>query len=358
MWHTLGQVRALAALDAELRGPGPSHAYLFTGPPRVGKGAVARELAMALNCEAAEQFRPCHECRPCERIASARHADVQVLSIDSPCDESNERDHDHARRPATVIRICQVHRACRVAAEAPFEGSRRVFIIEPADLLNNDSANALLKTLEEPPASVVFVLVSSREDAVPETIRSRCRRLEFAPVPAAEIAAHVEAQYRLTPEIAHTVGRLARGRIGWALATVRGDGLAARAHATAEIREVAAGSRARRFAFAADLAKQWGQDRAAVREQLETWGEWWRDLLVVAAGQPALVAHLDQTAALRDEAGKYDARGIAGFLETLRETQGYLEENVNPRLALESMMLSLPAVRRSEAGQQAGPVRG
>lgn len=353
MWWTAGQSRAIHAIEADLRGAGPAHAYLFAGPPHTGKSTLARELAMALNCEAAAEFRPCHECRQCSLIAENKHADVQVLSNASPCDEGGN-DHDHAKRAATVIRLCQVQRARRVATEAPFEGRWRVFLVDPADLLNNESANALLKILEEPPGQVVFLLVSANENAVPETVRSRCRRLELAPVPTTAIAAHIRERTSLPDEEIEAIARLARGRIGWAIGAATADGLRQRAERIAEIVEMAHQGRVKRFAIAADLAKTWTSDRDAVRGTLETWEEWWRDVLLAALGRPELAAHLAQRATLEEEASRYTPRELLQFLERLREVESFLEENINPRLALETAMLAMPPARNTPAGAGRG----
>ncbi len=353
MWWTVGQARAIHAIEADLAGQGPAHAYLFAGPPHTGKSTLALEVAMALNCEAEPTFRPCHECRQCGLIAEGKHADVQRLSNASPCDESGS-DHDHAKRPATVIRLCQVQRARRVATEAPFEGRWRVFLVDPADLLNNDSANALLKTLEEPPAQVVFLLVSANEDAVPETVRSRCRRVALGPVALREIVAHLGARTPLAEEEIEAIARLARGRIGWAIEAATADGLRQRSERIAELVELAHQGRVRRFAVAADLAKTWTADRDAVRATLETWEEWWRDVLLAALGRPELAAHRGQRATLEEEASRYTPRELVQFLERLREAESFLEENINPRLALETAMLAMPPARSAAAGAGRG----
>ena len=353
MWWTGGQDRAVEMLRAVLEGGSPAHAYLLAGPPHTGKATLARELAMALNCAAV--MRPCHECRSCQRIEERKHADVQVLSMNSPCDESNERDHDHARRPATVIRLCQVQRLRRVATEAAFEGGWRVFIIEPADLLNNESANAMLKTLEEPASQVVFVLVTAREESVPETVRSRCRRVAMLPMPTAEIAEYLVAQQGLEQIEARALARLARGRLGWALAAARGDGLAKRREVVEALVRLGAARRVDRLAAAADLAKLWGQDRNAVRDTLDVWLEWWRDLLLIAVGQPDLIAHLELRDVALDEASHYTPQQVLAFIDTLRHVQSYLEENVNARLALEVLLSALPSSGERKEGRVALP---
>jgi len=296
-----------------------------------------------LNCEAAEAERPCHDCRQCKRIGEAKHADVQELSIASPCDEENDREHDHVRRPATVIRLCQVQRVRRTVAEAPFEGRTRVVLVDPADLLNNESANALLKTLEEPPPHVVLILLTAREEALPETVRSRCRRIESQAVPVAEIAEYVSAQYAAGPSEAQALARLSRGRIGWAMVAARDSGLDRGREIIESMVALTSAGRRERFEAADELARLWRQDRSAVRDLLEAWGDWWRDLLLAAAGRPQLIAHAQLAQLAGAEAERFNPVEITAFLESLAHVQGYLEDNINPQLALEVMLLTLPS---------------
>lgn len=364
MWWTLGQEDAVARLQADLASGSPAHAYLFAGPPQTGKATLAREFAMALNCaahdpgqslfasaglEMAAPEGPCHECRPCQRIGGGKHADVQVLGKESPCEEPNEREHDHASRQAAFIRVCQVHRVRRQASEAAFEGRQRVFIIDPADALNPESANALLKTLEEPPPNVTFVLVTAREDDVRETVRSRCRRIELHALPAAEIAEYLEAQRGVERTEARALARLSAGHIGWAIDALERDGMTQRREAVEKLVGLGSAGRPDRFAAAAELARLWTTDRARVRETLAAWSDWWRDILLVAAGQPELVAHLQLKGLAIGEGARYSALQAVRFLEALRDTEAYLEDNVNPRLALEVLLLSLPVPDRKEA---------
>ena len=147
MWQTLGQDRAVAALQRGLAQGRRAHAYLLVGPSQVGKRTLALELAQALNCEGPET--PCQECSPCRRIAASLHADVQVVGVEA----TDGGVHKH-------ISIDQIRELGRVVSLRPFEGRCRVVIIDPADAMNEAAQNAFLKTLEEPPPDVLFVLIT------------------------------------------------------------------------------------------------------------------------------------------------------------------------------------------------------
>jgi len=120
MWQLVGQDRAVTLLQRNLERGAVAHAYLLVGPPHVGKMTLALELAQALNCEAAEP--PCGECDPCQKVASGKHADVQVIGVNS---NGNSND-----KPRTEISIEQVREIQHSSSLPPFEGKHKVFIID------------------------------------------------------------------------------------------------------------------------------------------------------------------------------------------------------------------------------------
>jgi len=342
MWQTVGQDRAVAALQRALRpkadpplaeaGGRRAHAYLLAGPPQVGKATLARELAQALNCDGAEP--PCHECTPCRRIAAGIHADVQTVTVEASGDGAVHKD----------ISIDQIREVGRSVSLRPFEGRCRVIIIDPADAMNEAAQNAFLKTLEEPPPDVVFLLITARPQLLRATIRSRCQRLDLRPLPVAAAQAALIERWGLPERRAEVLARLSRGRLGWALAAQADEEMMrARREALMDIRNLAQCSLAERFARAGDLAGRFGRQREAVLEVLDLWGQWWRDVLLGATGCQEAITNVDLADILRAEAARYDPRQVASFLRSLAAARRRLEENVNPRLALEVLLLDLPA---------------
>lgn len=339
MWTVIGQDAAVAMLSRCLVEGRISHAYLFVGPAQVGKVATARQFAQALNC--LDDAPPCGECRACRLIAEDKHPDVEMIGIGGVCDEPEHRDHgsDGSRE----IRICQVRRVERVLSRTPFEGRYRVVIVDPADALTTEAANAFLKTLEEPPPHVVLILAAEREEALPPTVRSRCRRVPFTAAPLTVVTRALEERWSVPPERAELLARLSRGRLGWALAALADERvLEAREFALDEAERLVEAGYAERFAAAGELAGRYPRDPAGVLTVLETWQEWWRDILLVAVGLPQQVTHLDQLDRLRRQASQYGIDGALRAQEALARVAGELEENANPMLALEVLMLELP----------------
>lgn len=165
-----GQDRAVAQLVRALETGRVPHAYLFCGPAGCGKHTAGIALAMALNCEV-EPGAGCGRCATCERIAAGIHPDVRTLEPSGP---------------SRTIPIADV-RTQVVAAVGlpPHEAKARVFLIEEATTLLGPAANALLKTLEEPPASTHFILGTAAPDKLLPTIRSRCQKVGFVALPPA-----------------------------------------------------------------------------------------------------------------------------------------------------------------------------
>jgi DNA polymerase III subunit delta' len=184
-----GQDRAVAILRRALGADRVAHAYLFAGPAGCGKHTTALALASALSCQAAPA-EGCGTCSSCERIAAGNHPDVQTL----------EREGAARIIPIEAIRA----RVLAQLGHPPHEGRARVYLIEEAGALQSAAANALLKTLEEPPARTHFVLCTTAPDQLLPTIRSRCQRVSFSALPAelrAELAGDGEAASRADSQV-------------------------------------------------------------------------------------------------------------------------------------------------------------
>jgi DNA polymerase-3 subunit delta' len=347
-WGAMAESAAARALSHMIAAGRLPHALLLAGPAQVGKAQLATSLAQALNCDAGAlgPGDPCGECRPCRRIAAARHADFEVVAPGGICRES---DHDHSR--AASIGICQIRRLEVVAALNPYEGRRRVFVIDPADAMTNDASDAFLKTLEEPPDAVTLVLVTDSPARLSETVRSRCRRVEVAPLRREALAARLAGTDDVTPEDADALARMARGRAGWALSAIaEGDPLAQRRAAIENLRQLSAGSAGERLEFAQSVTGRRG-DLGPTLEALDCWREWWRDVLRVRLGVDAGLTHEFLRAELQADAPRYRPNDIAAFLREVRRTEELLRIDVRAQVALEALMLALPrpAAERSAA---------
>src|SRR5919112_4389001 len=187
----IGNARVKAVLKRMLvtgRLPG---ALLFTGEEGIGKRLFALEIARALNCRSPKDNEACGVCPSCTRIAKLNYPQredaeewTQIIWTDHP-------DVGLVVAPKRVLRVEQMRQIEKEANFRPFEGKARVFLIDEADKLNDASANALLKVLEEPPRTSHLILITARPAMLLPTILSRCQMIRFAPLTADEIESHL-----------------------------------------------------------------------------------------------------------------------------------------------------------------------
>jgi DNA polymerase-3 subunit delta' len=334
-WGVIGQERAVAFLQRAVAHGRLHHAYLLSGPPQVGKRTLALAFAQALNCEWVEP--PCQQCRSCQRIARGFHPDVVVLGLQT--DERSEQG-----RLRKNIGIGQVQELAAALALQPYEGRWRCVIIDGAERLSVEAANALLKTLEEPPPQVLLIVLTVDPEQLLPTIRSRCQRLDLCLVAEAVIAAELHRQ-GAPEETARHLARLANGRPGWALAAFRDpDQLTTRSEQLTLLVEALRGDTLQRLDQAAKLATRFAASREEVYATLDLWQGWLRDVLVLAAGGADLLWNQDWAATLHTVAATVAPAQARAGIEALRRCRRQLEANVNARLALEAALLDLPTL--------------
>ena len=343
-WKTLGQDHLIARLQPALEQGRESHAYLLTGPPHVGKLTLAREVAQAVNCLSSSSPPleggniggvPCGQCVQCQRIADGLHADVKVVDFEFTR-KVEGRDN------VTAITINAIRELERTVNLNPFEGSRTVIIIDGAGSMTVDAANALLKTLEEPPPGVLFLLLADDEDALLSTIRSRCQTLPLLPMSRREMLDYLTQQRGATEPDADMLYRLSRGCLGWALNALADPQLLEQRQADLErMREAVSAGLDTRFGYANEVASLFGSNRPAARELLSLWLRWWRDLLLVKEGADEYMHNADHADALRAHAETLTTGQIAAFIRRLLDTMAALDANVSPRLAMETLMLNV-----------------
>ncbi len=335
MWQIIGQQRAVEALENSLRRGRLSHACLLTGPEHVGKRTLAIAIAQALNCPSED--RPCGLCRTCDRIASGNHSDVQMISL-----------AENAGPEQTAVKsigVEQVREMQRTVSLNPYEGGYRVIIIDGAELMSEGAANSLLKTLEEPPANTVFLLLTTREDFLLPTIHSRCQRIELEPVPVEDIRQILREKWQASSEQSDLLARLSHGCIGWAISAMNDESLLEKRQLNLEgLISLAFTDINGRFKYAAEMAQEFGKSRNTVRKRLELWLDWWRDLMLFKSGTDQYMVNIDQRGKIEEQARQLDLNSIRHAIRSIRETMRNLERNANPRLALEVLMLNVPAL--------------
>jgi DNA polymerase-3 subunit delta' len=332
MWQVIGQNGAVSLIQRSLERGSLAHAYLVTGPPHVGKMTLAINLAQALNCEATET--PCGACPSCQKIEQGKHADVQIIGLTSG---------DDGARSRAEISIDQIRQLQHSASLPPFEGRYKAFIIDGAELLSTEAANCFLKTLEEPVGRVVFVLLTTNSSLLPETVVSRCQRLELLPVAAGEAEAALISRWDIEPQKARLLARLSHGCFGWALsAALNADLLTQYYERRYRLLDIINSGQESGFTYAAQLATQFSQERGSVQEVLALWLDFWRDLLLIKVGFSQAITNIDLEDTLIKWASGFSLAQVRAFISSIQAAREQLRQNANPRLVLEVLMLDMP----------------
>lgn len=325
----VGHVRLIDLLSRSVAGGTLPPSLLFAGPAGVGKHLTAVAVAQAFNCLESSNGDACGTCPACSRIARGVHPDVLFVT---PNDNGN-------------IRMEPIRDVIDAAQYRPFEGRRRVVIIDDADALIVPAQNSLLKTLEEPTPSSVFVLVSSRPDMLLPTVLSRCPQLRFRPLSASDIAGALMARGHNETE-ARAVAATADGSLGQALQASAGELVESRDIAHRVLAQAAAQSDpARRVEGAKELlVKVSGGDseRDQLSTHLRSMAVLLRDAEVLATGadEKALV-NVDVRPALEKLATAYRGeRGTRAFAAVDRALAA-LQRNAGVKLVADWLVLQL-----------------
>jgi DNA polymerase III subunit delta' len=325
----LGQEWVVSHLKTAILRKRLAHAYLFLGPEGVGRESTARVLAAALNCqEPLEDGDACGTCASCRRLAAGTHPDFLVITL-TP---------DALQKLQPQIKIGQIREFRRVTAYPPYGDGWRVILIKPAEAMNEEAANALLKTLEEPPERHLLVLAAQCEADLLPTIVSRCHKLAFAPLPAAMIAGELERRRSLALEQAQLLAALSGGSLGRALLLDPEAILAQRRQVLTDLEALSVGS----ASFALDWAQRLAKNRPELDNFLSLARLWYRDLLLCRFQAPAaLLAHQDLLPDLADKAAAVPPETWFRHFTALGLAQRHLHANLNPELTLDILGLRL-----------------
>jgi DNA polymerase III subunit delta' len=337
----IGHRRAVAVLERAIESDRLSHAYLFVGEPRIGKTTLALALARALNCTS--EKRPCGVCRPCRLADANAHPDVQLIQAGGG-EATRSSRHGSEKSAPRSISIDQVRALQHDAALAPVEGRRKIYIVVDAPAMLHDAANSLLKTLEEPPSLVTLILTATEPDALLPTIVSRCQLVRLSPVPTSDLATALAERLGATPERASLAASLAAGRPGWAISALGDESLLdERARRLNDLAILISGTRVERFVYAEKLAQEHTREPDRVAQTLDLWLGYWRDVRMAGLGCDELVVNRDRIDDIRARSRGLEPRQVDGALASVESAMIHLSQNVNVRLALDVMLLGLPA---------------
>jgi DNA polymerase-3 subunit delta' len=302
------------------------HAYLFAGPPGLGRRTLALRFAQAMNCQTpVAPGVPCEQCRDCRQIAAMQHADLTVVQ---------------AEAEGGTLKVDQVREARRTLTLKPYQAKYRVALFLRFQEANDNAANALLKTLEEAPSYAVLILTADNPEQLLPTIVSRCEVLRLRPLNVEQVQREFEMR-GLETERAKLIAHISGGRFGYALRLIGNASLLEnREERLNELQGLMSASRVEKFAYADQISK----NKESMRQTILIWLSYWRDVMLRSAQAKAPLVNVDRNVEIEDLAGRLDlstARTIVSGLEDVLEK---MEKNVNARLLAEVLLLDLPKV--------------
>ncbi|MGD8327853.1 MAG: DNA polymerase III subunit delta' [Acidobacteriota bacterium] len=362
----VGQETTVQALRRALQRHRLPHALLLHGPVGVGKATCAGILAQAVNCPVGNFVDACGECASCRKVARGLHPDVlwvqpsgRYITIDQityrrrsgrGASESGD-DSDETRRKSR--KKAEQEPIVSWVGYKPYEGQRRVVIIDDAHAMNVPSQNALLKTLEEPPPSALLVLVTANPGRLLPTIRSRCQTLRLQPLGTTLMRRNLEEAHSMSAEEARLRAALAPGSLGRAISLDLDEYAARRDVAESAVEDAYEGGAAL-LASAEALLGAGAGDRKVEQaaSAMEAVRDVLRDLLVVANGSSRdLVINVDRIDDWSDWGGKLDPEAIVEALRAVQQADDRLRGPLPPnaKLTVEEALIGVGAALRNGA---------
>jgi len=348
-----GQEAAVSFLKAALKNNKLSHAYIFCGPSGVGKTLAAMNFAKAIICpntvsydssagsgERPEAFEGCDNCPSCKKVDNLMHPDVFMLKPEKegvairthrPLGPSTLRQAQGRPEQSRGIKIDDVRKLIKDIYLRPFEAKKKVYIIDEAQHMKHEAANALLKTLEEPPTDSILILIVDNLKALFHTIVSRSQVVRFYPLKSDQIKELLIKEHGMDEAAAHVLSRLSCGSLGEA-ARYKGEDMFEKRSSL--INNVAKGSLAEFFFDDAPKEK--------MKFYLDILLTWFRDILAAKAGADnSMLVNIDKIGYISGEANRLSFKYLEDVIGDIILTLSYLDQNVNMKLAMSILSLNI-----------------
>ncbi len=332
------QERPVRLIKSALRAGRIPQAFLFTGPKGTGKKTAALALAMTCNCRAAgdtrdqgspnqaldtrlQQYKkdPCGKCRSCQKISGGTHPDIHMV-----------------KPVGNIIKVEQIRSLCRRLALKPNEASVRLAVVDNAHLMNAEAGNTLLKTLEEPPDSTVFVLTAPQTEDLLPTIVSRCRHIRFNPISNQHLAAFIISKYGTDPNTSEAMAAMAGGSFANASAMAESNWIKKRNWIVDQLEFLSQNSIRHALAFSEKLSK----NKNGLTDAFAIMKIWYRDM-VVAKISPKNVFNKDLLEKLQHSSSNITIEKTLSNFNAIERAERNILSSANARITLDALVLKL-----------------
>lgn len=319
--EVVGQEAALAQLKKAFINKRISHAYCFAGPEGVGKKKTAFNFAKLLMCAHVQNEEPCDHCPSCAKVNALNHPDVLVVAPEGQ-----------------FIKIDSIREACRRLNLKGFESSKKILIISEAQSLNEESSNALLKTLEEPSKDTVIILLTDTLKSILPTIRSRCQRIIFQALPESMLKKMLEAQFKLSDAEAIYLVRISMGRLGVALKYHEARLFERKNKILEDV--LTPGVPLDKLLATGSLERS--EKNLKMDEMLCVLSSWFRDLMLAKSAVPFKnFINADRKDDIIMASRRYTLSEIEGRISAIADTAFENERNINWRISMANLRMEL-----------------
>ncbi len=300
-----------------------SHAYILSGEAGMGRKTLAKAFAMTLLCEKSDR-EPCMQCHSCKQILSGNHPDVIWVTHEKPASIGVE---DVRRQINDTILI------------RPYNGSYKIYMVDEAEKMTAQAQNALLKTIEEPPAYAVIILMTTNQEAFLPTIRSRCVQLVLRPLKDPVVSEYLTATMDVPENQADIYAAFARGNLGKAIHLAGSEEFALLYR---EVLTLLKNIKGMEIPMLLDYIRRLQEDNLDLDECLDFMQLWYRDILMFKVTRDInTLIFKDEYSVVSSLCQKSSYEGLETILKAIEKAKVRLDANVNTDLALELMLLTM-----------------
>ncbi|EOD01059.1 DNA polymerase III subunit delta' [Caldisalinibacter kiritimatiensis] len=320
----IGQEKIVKNLQSAIKNNSIAHSYLFEGPESIGKSKLGKAFAKTLLCKE-NGVEPCDKCSSCIKIDSGNHPDLFIVG---PSGNSFKKEQ-----------VDEIQRNMRIL---PYEGNRKVFILEDIQKMTQEAENGFLKTLEEPPEYAIIIMTVTNSYSILPTIVSRCQIIKFNPVQNNKIEQVLVNKYNKSSEEARFIASFSNGIVGKAIKLAESEDFKnLREEVISVINDTLNSDKFRVFS----ISQFFEQNKEYIDDILDMMLIWFRDLLIVKEMADAkFVINKDKTDILNDQSLKLSRSKLHDIIEEVKKTKNNIASNVNYQLAIEVMLLKIQEV--------------